>query len=382
MKVAIVHDWLVTYGGAERVLKEIVTIYPEADLFALYDFIPEGERDYIQNKHVETSFLQNLPFARKRYRSYLPFMPYAIEQFDLSTYDLIISSSHAVAHGVLTNSEQLHVSYFNGTMVYAWDMYHYYLRNDNLQKGVKGFVAKTILHYIRSWEANTANRVDAYIANSSYMSRRLFKLFKTDSCVIYPPVDVDKFELQTDKEDFFVVVSRLVSCKRIDIVIDAFTRMTDKKLIIIGDGPELDKLQKRSTGNIEFIGFQNRSVVNDYLKRAKAFIFTSVEPFGISIVEANACGVPVIALGKGAAMEILTDETGVFYHEQNSDALVEAVRHFESIASKFIPDIIRQNSLRFSAKRFRIEFKDFVDKALDRHFNKVHNHNVNQLERI
>ncbi len=369
MRTAIIHDWLITYGGAERVLEEIVKIFPDADIFTLYDFIPPDKRGFILDKPTKTSFLQKMPLARKKYRNYLPLMPLAIEQFDLSAYDLIISSSHAVAHGVLTYSEQLHISYINGTMIYAWDLYHQYLKDGNLKRGIKGTLAKLILHYIRLWDSSSANRANIYLANSGYMSRRIAHLYGRDSEVIYPPVDVSKFELRTQKEDYYVIVSRLVPCKRIDLIVDAFNSMPNKKLIIIGDGPELPKLKFRAHTNIEFLGFLNRENVNNYLKKARAFLFPSIEPFGIAVVEALSCGTPVIALNKGAAVEIVSEgENGLFFQNQSIEDLIRAVNYFESISYSFNPAEIRASALRFSSERFRKEFKAYVDKAVELHF--------------
>ncbi|MEE9443811.1 MAG: glycosyltransferase family 4 protein [candidate division Zixibacteria bacterium] len=381
LKIAVVHDWLITYGGAERVLEQILSIFPQADLFALYDFTPEGKRGYFLDKQVTTSCLQKFPFARKKYRSYLPFMPYAVEQFDLSDYDLIISSSHAVAHGIVTNAEQLHISYINNTMVYAWDLYHHYLAGAKLNKGFSGLLAKGIMHYIRMWDAASSHRVDEYIANSRYMARRINKIYGRESSVIYPPVETDKFSFHAKKDDFYVVVSRLVPFKRIDLIVDAFNKMPNKNLVILGDGPDMDKLKARASKNIQFLGFQGRDIVNDFVKRAKAFLFSSVEPFGIAVVEAHACGTPVIAFGKGAAPEIVTDgENGILFRKQTPEGLIEAVERFENEQTSFEPEIIRQNSLRFSTDRFKNQFFDFVRrKVQDRFGSQVVNEAVNEI---
>jgi glycosyltransferase involved in cell wall biosynthesis len=371
LRVAVVHDWLVADGGAERVLEQILTLFPDADLYTLCDFFPAEKRSRIRQKKTVTSFLQKFPWAKKKYRSYLPFMPMAIEQFDLTAYDLVLSSSHAVAHGVLTNSDQLHISYFNNTMVYAWDLYHHYLKSAGLHKGLRGLLAKVILHYIRTWDASTANRVDRYVANSDYMAQRIAKLYGHRADVIYPPVDVDQFELHQEKEDFYVTVSRLVPFKRIDVIVDAFTRMPDKKVVIIGDGPEMKRLKAAAGPNVQFVGFQDRAVVKDYIKRARAFLFSSVEPFGIAMVEAQACGTPVIAYGKGAAQEIVADgESGVFFHQQTPEALIEAIRRFERIRDWFEPVQIRASAMRFSAERFRQEFFRLVETAVNAKFHR------------
>lgn len=369
LKVAIVHDWLVTYGGAERVLEQILKVIPNADLFSLCDFLPKGKRDFIQNKPVTTSLLQNMPGASKRYRDYLILMPYAIEQLDLSDYDLVISSSHAVAHGVLTTADQLHISYINNTMVYVWDMYQYYLKTAGLDRGLKGLVARPIMHYVRNWDAGTAHRVDKYIANSEHMSRRLTKLYGRDSEVIYPPVEIDRFSFDPDKADFYVVVSRLVPFKRIDLVVKAFAQMPHKRLVVVGDGPELKNLRKMAGRNTEFTGFLSTREVNEYVGKAKAFMFSSVEPFGIAVVEAQAAGTPVIAYAGGAAVEIVKQgQTGMFFYEQTPEAIVEAVNQFESSGNRFEPEAARENATRFSAQVFRERFLEFVNKEVESFF--------------
>ncbi len=365
MKTAIVHDWLVTYGGAERVLEQMLKVFPDADLFALYDFIPEGQRDFIQNKPVTPSFLQKFPFAKKKYRSYLPFMPLAVEQFDLSGYDLVVSSNHAVAKGVITGPDQLHVSYFNGIMAYAWDQYHYYLRNAGLFKGVRSLIAKMILHYVRIWDAVSANRVDHFIANSSCMAEKIRKIYGREAAVIYPPIDLSQYTLGLDERYHYVTASRLVPIKRVNLIIKAFNQLPELQLFVIGDGPELKKLKKIAESNIEFIGYQPVEVIHEYLGSARAYLNASDEPFGISPVEAQACGTPVIAYGKGGALEtVIENRTGIFFREQTVDAIIDAVKRFEEREPQFDRNEIRANAERFSVERFQSEFRAFVEKAI------------------
>lgn len=376
LKIAVIHDWLITYGGAERVLEQILQVFPQADLFALCDFTPENERGYFLNKPVSTSFLQKFPFARQKYRSYLPLMPMAIEQFDLSEYDLIISSSHAVAHGVLTNSEQLHISYINNTMVYAWDLYHHYLDGAGLKRGLSGIVARMIMHYIRNWDSASAGRVDQYLANSSYMAGRIKKLYNKQAEVIYPPVEVEKFEISSQREDYYVTVARLVPFKRIDLIVEAFNKTPDRRLIVIGDGPDRKTLERSAGSNIEFPGFQNQKFVNKYIKRARAFLFSSVEPFGIAVVEALACGTPVIAYDRGAAPEIVCDgENGILFDKQDADGMIAAVERFEKREASFDPVQIRSGAFRFSSREFRKQFRNYVARAIRQKF---HNRFSNQ----
>jgi glycosyltransferase involved in cell wall biosynthesis len=247
VRVAIIHDWLVTYAGAERILEQIIKIFPDADLFSLVDFIPSDKREFLGNKIVNTSFIQKLPFAEKKYRHYLPLMPLAIEQFDLSDFDLIISCSHAIAKGVLTGPDQLHISCVCSPIRYAWDLQHQYLKESGLDKGLKGWLAKVILHKIRLWDYRTSNGVDYFIAISEFISRRIWKIYRREAKVIYPPVYVNDFLFSDNKEDFYLTASRMVPYKKIDLIIKAFAEMPDKKLVVIGDGPDFKKIQSKSS---------------------------------------------------------------------------------------------------------------------------------------
>lgn len=369
VRIAIVHDWLVTYAGAERVLEQILKIYPEADLYSLVDFIPKNQRGFMLNKNVTTSFIQKLPFAKKKYRQYLPFMPLAIEQFDLSKYDLIISSSHAVAKGVLTGPDQLHISYVHTPIRYAWDLQHQYLKESGLDKGLKGWFAKQLLHNIRLWDYRTTNGVDHFLANSKFIARRIWKVYRREATVIYPPVDVNTFSLRQDKEDFYLTASRMVPYKKIDLIVETFSGLPGKKLIVIGDGPDFQKIRSKAKPNVEFLGYQPSTVLKEYMQRAKAFVFAAEEDFGIIPVEAQACGTPVIAYGKGGVLETVCDltaksPTGVFFQEQTSSALGEAIAFFEKNRERFIPENCRNNALRFSVERFQTEFRGFIEEQL------------------
>ena len=321
-RVAIVHDWLVAFAGAEKVLEQIVMCFPDADLFSVVDFMEE--RAWMRGKKVTTSFIQKLPQAKKRYRSYLPLMPLAIEQLDVSGYDLVISSSHAVAKGVLTGPDQVHVSYVHSPIRYAWDLQHQYLQQSNLTAGMKSLLARMVLHYMRNWDIRTSNSVDHFIANSAFIARRINKVYHRDSHVIFPPVDVEAFQLCEEKEDFYLTASRMVPYKKIDLIVEAFAKMPERKLVVIGDGPDMRKIRDKATPNIEIMGYQPFSVLQDKMQRAKAFVFAAEEDFGISVVEAQACGTPVIAYGKGGALETVLDgsharPTGLFFDEQTTD---------------------------------------------------------------
>jgi len=360
-KIAIVHEWLVDHWGSEKVVEQILNVYPEAFLFSLIDFLPDHQRGFIKNKNVTTTFIQKLPFAKRAYRNYLPLMPYAVEQLDLSKFDLIISSSHAVAKGVLTNAEQLHICYCHSPIRYAWDLYHQYIDESGLRKGLKGFFAKVALHYLRVWDTVSANRVDFFIANSNFVARRIHRAYRRESVTIYPPVSVEKFEIKQGQSDFYLTASRFVPYKKIDLIVDAFSDMPDRKLIVIGDGPDFKKIASNLRPNIRFLGYQEFNVLKDHMQRAKAFVFAAVEDFGITPVEAMACGTPVIALSQGGSFETVIDNrTGVLFEDQTKEALIEAVNKFESLP-KFDPLVIRKHAEKFSNERFRDEFKAFVD---------------------
>jgi len=369
LKVAIVHEWFVDYSGSERVVEQMLNLFPQADLYAQVEFLPDDLKGFIQNKKVTTSFIQKLPKAKTKYRSYLPLMPLAVEQFDLSEYDLIISSSHAVAKGVITGPDQLHICMCYSPMRYAWDLTHQYLKESGLTKGLKSWLARYILHRIRMWDYRTANGVDQFIAISDYIARRIRKVYRRESTVIYPPVDVRNFSLQTEKEDFYVAASRMVPYKKIDIIVEAFAKMTDKKLIVIGDGPELTKIRSKASDNIEFLGFQPTPVLRDYLQRAKAFVFAAEEDFGIIPIEAQACGTPVIAYARGGAQETVIDGiTGLFFGRQTANSVIDAIRRFE-LNRWFEPKKIRANAERFSIERFGRNFKTFMSAVCHGHFN-------------
>jgi len=358
MKVAIIHDWLTSYAGSEKVLEQMIQIFPEAEIYSLVDFMPEKDRGFLQGKKVHTSFIQKLPLAKKQYRQYLPFMPLAIEQFDLSSYDLILSSSHAVAKGVITGPDQLHISYVHSPIRYAWDMQPQYLKESGLEKGLKGAVAKIILSRIRLWDYRTSNGVDHFVANSQFIANRIWKVYRREASVIYPPVNVSAFTAREDKEDFYLTASRMVPYKKMDMIAAAFAQMPDKKLVIIGDGPDMEKVRKHESNNIQILGYQPDHVLVDHMQRAQAFVFAAEEDFGITPVEAQACGTPVIAYGKGGALETVKglDElmpTGVFYDQQNPSAIIEAVQRFESEKAKILPTNCRKNAMRFSPEVFR-----------------------------
>ncbi|MGN3135390.1 glycosyltransferase family 4 protein [Escherichia coli] len=365
LNVGIVADWFITYAGSEKVVAEFLDVFPEAALYSVVDFLSSENKSHFKNKNITTTFIQNFPFARKKYQSYLPFMPLAIEQLDVSKHDVILSSSHAVAKGVLTGPDQLHISYIHSPIRYAWDLQHQYLRESNLHKGFKGLLAKWILHNIRIWDCRTSNGVDHFIANSKFIARRIKKVYGRNADVIYPPVDVERFTLNENKEQYYFTASRFVPYKRIDLIVEAFSHMKDKKLVVIGDGPEMNKIKAKATSNIEILGYQSNSVMVDYMRNARAFVFAAEEDFGITPVEAQSCGTPVIAYGKGGALETIRPigvekATGVFFYNQDVKSIIDSVNFFEQHSDEIILSDCRLNALKFSEQRFTEEIKEYV----------------------
>lgn len=371
MKTAIVHDWFVSYAGSERVVESLTNVWKDADVFVLFNLLNEADQKIVvKNKIPHTSFLNKYKSIKKHHRKFLPLFPYAIEQFDLSEYDLIISSSHAVAKGVLTNSNQLHICYCHTPIRYAWDLMHQYLREANLTTGLKGIIAKSILHYIRFWDSASANRPDYFIANSNYIAKRIYKIYKRESSVIYPPVDTEKYTCEINKDNYYLTASRFVPYKRIDLIAEAFSKMPDKKLLIIGDGPEEAKIKSKSGGNIEFLGYKSGEELVKYMQKATAFVFAAEEDFGIMIVEALSCGTPVIAFGKGGASETVSDEeNGILYTEQNADSIIEAVKRFESKSGYFNPNTVSSSAKKFDRKIFEEKIQRFVEDKCNDFFN-------------
>ncbi|MEL6611123.1 MAG: glycosyltransferase family 4 protein [Bacteroidota bacterium] len=363
-RTAIVHDWLPVYAGAERVLEQMIAVLPEADLHSLIEFLPDDQRDFLGGREVKTSFIQRLPFARKGYRNYLPFTPLAIEQFDLTAYDLVLSSSYVVAKSVLTFAEQLHVSYVHSPIRYAWDLQFQYLREGGLEHSLKGKLARLILHYMRTFDAATADRPDLYVANSHYVAKRIRKLYRRPAAVVHPAVNVERFTVGYDRDDYYCTCSRLVPYKKIRLIVEAFAQMPNKRLVVVGDGPEMGRLQAIATPNVDLLGHQPLEVLESTLREARAFVFAALEDFGIAPVEAQACGTPVIAYGRGGALETVREnETGIFFDQQTPEALVAAISRFEKDDARFDPDAIRAHAETFAAERFRARLADLLDQA-------------------
>ncbi|WP_323991513.1 glycosyltransferase [Nguyenibacter sp. L1] len=378
-KVAIVHEWLDTVAGSERVVQQLLLLFPQAELFAVVDFLPPGERGMLQGRKVTTTFIQRLPFARKRFRNYIGLMPLAVEQLDLSGFDLVISSNHAVAKGVITGPDQLHISYVHSPLRYAWDMQAQYLRQTGLDRGPKGLFARWLLHRLRNWDVRSAAGVDVFVANSSYIKRRIRKVYRRDALVIYPPVDVARFQPKDGPRDSFVVVSRLVPYKRVDLVIQAFRLMPQHKLVVVGDGPEWDAVSALAQGaaNIVLRGKLPREELLQQMQSARACVFAAEEDFGIATVEAQACGTPVIAFGRGGALDIVrgADDpggpTGLLFDRQTPDSIADAVARFVALEPLMTPELCRANALRFSEESFRDAFRALVGRSMSDMANSV-----------
>ncbi len=372
MRVALVHEWLESYAGSERVLEQLIACFPQADLFALVDFVPEATRGFLAGKPVRTSFIQRLPLSRRLFRNYLGLMPLAIEQFDMSGYDVVISSNHAVAKGVITGPDQVHVSYVHSPMRYAWDLQAQYLRQSGLEHGLKGAYARWLLHRLRGWDARSANGVDIFLANSTYIARRIRKVYRRDAVVVHPPVDIDRFAPDPAAERRrYLVSSRLVPYKRVDLLAQAFAAMPNRQLTIIGDGPESHAVHAAAAGaaNIEVLAPVSQSELVRLMQNARAFIFAAEEDFGITMVEAQACGTPVIAFGRGGACDIVVDlgknhPTGVLFAEQTVEAVINAVERFEVAPAAFTANACRRNALRFSRSAFEDAIHQVIDTAL------------------
>lgn len=365
LDVGIIGDWFVTYAGSEKVVSEFIKIFPESELYSIVDFLSNNDKKHFLDKKINTTFIQTLPKAKQLYQKYLPLMPFAIEQLDVTKHEVILSSSHAVAKGVLTGPDQLHISYVHSPIRYAWDLQGQYLREAGLDKGCKSAIARWILHKIRMWDVRTANGVDHFIANSRFIARRIHKVYGRKADVIYPPVNINRFRLNTIKDDYYITASRLVPYKRVDLIVEAFTHMPHKKLIVVGDGPEMKKIKSKASSNIEILGYQDNDKMNELMQKARAFVFCAEEDFGISPVEAMACGTPVIAFGKGGVLESVIPlgekkPTGMFFQEQTVSSICSAIEEFENNYDAFDPFFSRERSELFSEERFRKEILSYV----------------------
>lgn len=368
-KIAIVHEWLTTYAGSEKVLEAMLDEFPEADLFCLIDFLAPGDRAKLQNRRPKTTFLQKLPMVKKHYPFFLALMPFAVEQHDLSGYDIVVSNSHAVAKGVIVGPDQLHICYCYSPMRYAWDLQNQYLHESGIRGGFRALLSRLVLHYIRLWDVRTASSVDHFIACSGYIARRVRRVYRRDADVIYPNVAVEQFTPGETRGDFYLASSRLTPYKRVLLIVEAFALMPTRKLVVIGTGPQYDRIRKAATPNVTVLGYQHHPVLLAHMQTAKAFIFAAEEDFGIAPLEAQACGTPVLAFGRGGASETVVDGvTGLHFHTQDSAAVCDAVERFEALREPFDPQVIRAHAQRFSTQRFRREFRDYVQRAWADHW--------------
>ncbi len=367
LKYALVHEWLTpkATGGSELVVQEILK-HIDAELYALIDFESTNQESYLFGRSIGTTFLQNFPLARNGVQKYLPLLPLAIEQLDLRDYDVILSSSHAVAKGVLTTPQQLHICYCHTPMRYAWDLTFDYLKSSRMGSGLQGWITRYLLHQLRQWDTISANRVDYFIANSQHTARRIWRCYRREAAVIYPPVNLERFPFVAQKENFYVTVSRLVSYKQVSLIVQAFNEL-GYPLVVIGGGPDEEAIRKLAQPNVQVLGFCENTVVEQYLAQAKAFVYAACEDFGIALVEAQACGTPVIAYGAGGARETVLDirqhpdsGTGLLFQAQSVAALVEAVKTFETLKSAFSPQQARLNADLFAPARFSDRYLTFL----------------------
>lgn len=359
MRSALVHDWLVSaVGGGEKCLEAIARLFP-SPIYTLVQNQNKLAGTYFEALQITSSFLQKMPKAETKYRSYLPLFPLAIQQFNLSSFDLVISSSHCVAKGVATHSKQLHICYCYTPVRYAWDLREDYLKDTGLDRGLKGWLARSILRYLRKWDVRSSKGVDHFIAISHYVADRIKRCYGRQAYVIYPPVDLSYYQLEEKKENYYVAASRFVPYKKMKLIVEAFSQMPERKLVVIGDGPEWKSVSAAAGRNVELLGYQSDAVLRGHLQKAKAFVFAAVEDFGILPIEAMGCGTPVIAFGQGAIRETVEDgKTGLFFHEQTATSLIDAVSKFEGL--KFDPKQCRERAEMFSQERFNTEFNRFV----------------------
>lgn len=362
-KISIVYDWLTTLGGGEHVLESVLHMFP-GEIYTLFFQKKTFQNTPIEKAKVHTSFLQKMLFRKQKHQKLFPLFPLAIEQFDLSSSDVILSISHSCAKGILTKKDQLHICYCFTPMRYAWDLYHEYLNDFLRKKPIRRLFATLALHYLRLWDQTTSSRVDVFIAISHYVASRIENTYQRKSVVIYPPVDTEFFSYKEGSEDFYVSASRFVPYKKMDLLAEAFRDLPEKKLLLIGEGPERKKIQRKASKNVIFLGRVERETLRKYLQKAKAFLFAATEDFGIAPVEAMSCGTPVIAYKKGGALETVIDgKTGCFFSEPTVDSLQKTIKEFES--KIFDRKAIREHAKKFSKERFEKEFSSYVKSCME-----------------
>jgi glycosyltransferase involved in cell wall biosynthesis len=366
MKLAIIHDWLTSYGGAERCVEALCGVWPQADIYTLV-YRPDVFRDSLISRHkVSTSFAQRLPWSTTKFRHYFVLYPFAVEQFDLRGYDVVTSFSAAFSHGVLTDPDQVHICYKHTPMRYAWSGYQEYMDDPHIGRWWKRWLVKCILHRMRKWDYLAAQRPDVMLANSEEVRRRIWKYYRREAEVVHPPVAMPAKESYGNlaKEDYYVTIGRAVPYKRMGLIVEAFAQMGDKRLVVAGDGPELPRLRQIAKGraNVEILGFVDEAKKLELLARARAFVFAPHEDFGIAPLEAQACGTPVVAYGRGGALETVVDGvTGVFFEEQTVEALQRGLKRFEEVESHLDAAAIREHAERFSEDVYQRQFRRIVN---------------------
>ena len=360
--IAFVQDALPFIGGAERVLESALEIYPSAPIYTLLYNRENFKGSPISEGTVHTSFIGRLPWAAMRYRDYLPLYPLAIEQFDLRAYDLILSFSYAVAHGVIARPDQFHISYTFTPIRQAWHFYHEYLQSAGLKSRARAWLSQAVLHYLRLWDRSAADRVDYFIAPSEWTARCLWRAYRRESQVLYPPVDIQRFSPASKRADYYLTVSRMVKHKKVDLIVEAFTRL-GYPLVVVGDGPEFEFVSRKAPANVHFLGRQTDAEVAELMGRAKATVHMAEEDFGIALVEAQAAGSPVIAFRRGGAAEtVLEGETGLLFDEQSPESLMRVVEQFEDARSCFDPAILCKNAERFAKEHFQRDLGCLVER--------------------
>lgn len=371
MKIALVHDWLTGMRGGEKVLSAILELYPDSDLYTLIHN-PGSVTEFIEERRLFTSFIDQLPFKDKHYRNYLPLFPTAIELFNFKEYDLIISTSHCVAKGIRTPPNTLHISYIHSPMRYVWDMYEEYFSSDKL-----GFFSRKLIplfaNYLRMWDVTSSNRVDHFIANSAHVGKRIQKYYNRESTVIHPPVDTHIYKKNDKSDGYYLIISALVPYKKVELAIKAFNR-SGKKLIVIGDGPDYKNLKRMAGKNVQMLNWLPHSDLISYYANCRALVFPGEEDFGIVPVEAQANGKPVIAFARGGALETVIgydgsngdQASGVFFHEQTPESLIAAVDKSESV--NWNTNFIHDHAQGFSRDNFKSAISQFINRHVESYF--------------
>jgi glycosyltransferase involved in cell wall biosynthesis len=373
-RIAIVHDWCPNFRGGERVLAELCRMYEGAEVFTLFDFLsPAEKKQHFPGVVFHTSLANRIPGVRKFYRALFPICPFLMEQFDVTGYDAVISSSAAFARGVLTRPDQPHLCYVHSPIRYAWDEQFSYFQQGGIGFGPKGLLFRYLMHRLRIWDMRTAHGPDLMLANSSYVRSRIKRIYGTDARVVFPPVPVDEIEFTPQKEDYYVTASFLAPYKRTDLVISAFNAMPDRRLLVVGEGQQVKALRALAGPNVEFTGFLPRAEYVKAVSRAQALVFAGCEDFGIALAEAQAYGTPLIAFGRGGATDIVrplgvTEKpTGVLFNKQSVEAVVAAVERFEANREALTPSACRENAMRFAPERFARDVASAFDEAVARH---------------